>query len=378
MPRKKKDAQTIPGMGPVAAVAKPQASQGVAAAPPKAADPPTPAAKPTPAAAPTPAPAPAPAVAQVPASPKAEAAPKAQAKAKGGQPAPAASQSVAAPKAGQAVAAPKGGASAKGKAKAAPAPAPEPVPDPEPEDPDAGMETIKKKKRGRKKAEEMTAHEAQAIDDAEDIASTNPSAEEFKMSSDLQHKHKKHFNDLSGTIFKDIHQLPEFGADTPPQQVLREVQEQRTMLQGIVQRVEDILKEAKCPRPKIIDAKKILDQYKELRQCQTDTEFTEEMRLGMLEDKSQELSKAHRWEAFLKFQEELNQLRERCTKRMASNDVMAKEVRAGNDKRRIATRVASAKGVKVDELDESTVVSTTVELPPEVIVLSFLYKSKFE
>merc|ERR1712137_1198357 len=56
----------------------------------------------------------------------------------------------------------------------------------------------------------------------------------------------------------------------------------------------------------------------------------------------------------------------------------AKTARTGNMQRRILNRVATAKGVKVEDLNVDEVVSLTVDLIPEVISLLYLYQRKFE
>merc|ERR1712137_406866 len=56
----------------------------------------------------------------------------------------------------------------------------------------------------------------------------------------------------------------------------------------------------------------------------------------------------------------------------------AKTARTGNMQRRILNRVATVKGVKVEDLNVDEVVSVTVDLIPEVISLLYLYQRKFE
>jgi len=406
MVRRRKDTNTIPGMAPPpAAEPKSAVPQSVSAKKKAAPDaPPEPKAPQestvTP---PTPAPAAAPkdAPKEEGAAPKAaaEAAPKGKAKAKaaasapgGGEPATA--TATAAPKtkakaqakaeangatsapAAEAGSAPVAGAKAKGKAKAEPkaAAAPPPAPEPTPAA-DDGMETVKKPRR-RKKAQEMSALEVEEMTQAGAASGGGVSHEEKEESQRVRAEHDRHHQDLVSIIVKEIQSVPEL---SPSAQVLKEVVEQRRRLEEVVKQLDATLRDAKCPRPKQPDPAKILEQMKELRQCQTDElSFSADAKEEMLAGKRQELSKAHRWESYLKFQEDMNKLREKVQKRIAANDAQEKSVRSDNDKKRLAGRVASSKGVKPEEIDEGSIVSTVVDLSQDVTAVSFLYKSRFE
>ena len=67
--------------------------------------------------------------------------------------------------------------------------------------------------------------------------------------------------------------------DKKPPELLREVGSQREVLNKITAEVDSVLVMHKCPRPRIVDAAKILEQMKKPRKCTADSiSFTEEAR----------------------------------------------------------------------------------------------------
>merc|ERR1719433_919116 len=73
----------------------------------------------------------------------------------------------------------------------------------------------------------------------------------------------------------------------------------------------------------------------------------------MLEDLDKALSKSLGWESFNGFRAEMLQLKEKCEQRIVENDALVKDIRSG-------------------------IVSLTVDLPPEVTSLGFLFVRKYE
>ena len=177
--------------------------------------------------------------------------------------------------------------------------------------------------------------------------------------------------------FKAIPMLSGGDIDKKPPELLREVGSQREVLNKITAEVDGVLVKHKCPRPRIVDAAKILEQMKKPRKCTADSiSFTEEARQEMLEEKKAELSKALCWDSWKRFEEDLCKLKTRCAERLKLNDDTAKAIKSGSDRRRITGRVAKMKGVEVGEL--GAVKNITVDLPPEIPCLKHLYQQKFE
>ena len=76
----------------------------------------------------------------------------------------------------------------------------------------------------------------------------------------------------------------------------------------------------------------------------------------MLGDAEAALQKALAFEAFCEFRKEMAELKDLVETRIKENDELMRGVKSGNAQRRIMQRVAQAKGLKVEELNEKEVV----------------------
>lgn len=313
------------------------------------------------------------------AEPKAEAAPKAaaepKAKVKGEAKAKADAKAQAEPTK------PKADAKAKAKASASAA-TPQAVmkssPKTKPAPPvvveevaaDDGMETVAKKKgRRRKKAQEMTEEEEAEILQIPQ----GPSEEEMKRKMG----HTTATAGLSGKLWQVYKSLPGIKS-SEPEKIMTDATAQKKSLDSILKEIDETLKGVKISRPKNQNPGKIMEQMRELRMCKDDGTFTEETKKQMLEDLETALAKAWAFEAFKDFQADMGQLREVVEKKIKETEEALKHARAGNVQRRNLQRVAQAKGMKVEELEESMIKNTEVDLVPEVAALSFLYLKKLE
>lgn len=233
-----------------------------------------------------------------------------------------------------------------------------------------GMEAVQRKKRRNRKKEEAPAPEPE-------VQQSGPTEEDLADTARMREAHDSRNNELLGKIQQRLEDIPDLSS-RPKDEVVKDVAEQRKVLESIMLDCENTMKTVKITRPKNLNVGKLMEQMCELRLCKDDGTFTEATKKEMLKDVEQALSSALAFESFRAFQVEISALKTRCEQRIEQNEAVAKTVRSGNFQRRILARVAQAKGVKVEELNADDVQSVDVQLPAEVIQLFFLFQRKFE
>uniref|UniRef100_A0A7S1EVN7 K Homology domain-containing protein n=1 Tax=Noctiluca scintillans TaxID=2966 RepID=A0A7S1EVN7_NOCSC len=310
-----------------------------------------------------------------PAAPKAEAKGKAKAKAEPKvevkpeptvQPkAEAKAKATSAPKAEA-----KAGAKAKAKAEAQAKAEPSPVPVASTEgleDTTDAAAAKKKKKRNKKKAEGgADGPNAEEVEEAE--AARRAAAE---MAAEREHTKSKHAEKHSGLADKIRSDLKDL-ADANVNPSSAEIQEQRKKLDSLLKDVDETVKTVKVPRPKAINTAALMQSIRELKICADDSTYSEGTREAMLGDAEAALQKALAFEAFTEFRKEMAELKELVEARIKENDELMRGVKSGNAQRRIMQRVAQAKGLKVEELNEKEVSNVNVDLPPDITSISWL------
>lgn len=260
-----------------------------------------------------------------------------------------------------------GKASAKSKAKEAP------PPPPVEEEANDGLEVVKSRRRKKKKAEEIPP-------DQELIPDTTgaPNEQEIVDQKRIRDEHDRRNNALSQKFEQDLNNLPAISATQSRDKVMKEVTEQKKALENIMNEISDTLKTVKIAKPKNTNVGAIMQQMRDMKLAKTGHMFSETTIQYMEADFQQNLSQALAFDSYRCFQAEAQQIREKCEARIQANEASLKTVKSRDNQRQVLNKIADAKGVKAEDIDEKDVVSQSVDLPTEVTALQFLYKRKFE